>query len=120
MKGKIISCMVLGIFLLVVGCDMDDMTEGRPPVMVTSAEARGLRDGTPVIMKGYITARDAGWYPRTTFKDTEGGEITIEIDDDLYWIINSISKDDLVEIGGEVDRERGRETEIDVEWINKM
>jgi uncharacterized protein (TIGR00156 family) len=119
MKGKIKFCMVLGTFLLMAGCDMDDILERRDPVLITAAEAAGLRDGTPVILRGYILVGDAGWSPRPIFRDTEGGEIFIEIDDDLYWIINSIKRDDLVEIRGEVDREIGR-TEIDVEWITKI
>jgi uncharacterized protein (TIGR00156 family) len=119
MRGKIISCMVLGTFLLIAGCDMDDMLERRDPVMVTAAEAGSLRDGTPVILRGYILAENTGWYPRTIFKDTSGGEITIEIDDDLYWSISSIKKDDLVEIWGEVDKEIGR-TKIEVEWLYKI
>jgi uncharacterized protein (TIGR00156 family) len=88
-------------------------------VLITAAEAKSLRDGTPVILRGYILIGDTGWRPRTTFKDTKDGEIAIEIDDDLYWMINSIGKGDLVEIRGEVDREIGR-TEIDVEWITKI
>jgi uncharacterized protein (TIGR00156 family) len=119
MRGEIISCMVLGMFLLMAGCDMDDMLEKRDPVMVTAKEAEGLHDGTPVILRGYILTGDAGWYGRTTFTDTNGGEIAIEIDDDLYWSIGSIKKDDLVEIWGEVDKEIGR-TKIDVEWIYKI
>jgi uncharacterized protein (TIGR00156 family) len=122
LKGKMKSCMVLGVFLLMTGCDLDDMFERRDPdpVLTTAAEAKNLRDGTPVILKGYILIGDTGWRPRTTFKDTEGGEITIEIDDDLfYWMINSIKSGDQVEIRGEVDKERGG-TEIDVEWIAKI
>jgi uncharacterized protein YdeI (BOF family) len=119
MKRKIRFCMILGIFLLMVGCDMDDILERRDPVLITAAEADGLRDGTPVILRGYILVGDTGWYPRTTFKDIKGGEIIIKIDDDLYWIVNSIGRGDLVEIKGEVDREIGR-TEIDVEWISKI
>jgi uncharacterized protein (TIGR00156 family) len=119
MKGKIEFCVIVGIFLLMAGCDLDDILERRDPILITAAEAGSLRDGTPVILQGYILIGATGWYPRTTFKDTEDGEIIIEIDDDLYGIINSIGQDDLVEIRGEVDKERGR-TEIDVEWIRKI
>ena len=83
--------------------------------IVTVQQALGFRDDTPVVLQGRIV-RALGNEKYTFVDDT--GSITIEIDNRL-WRNLSVGPNDLVEISGEVDRDR-RGVEIEVDRIRKL
>ena len=82
---------------------------------VTVAEARNLRDDSPVVLQGKIE-RFLG-DEKYLFTDNTG-TVTVEIDDRL-WVGLSINQNDTVEISGEVDRDF-RGVEIEVNSIKKI
>jgi uncharacterized protein (TIGR00156 family) len=82
---------------------------------VTVAEAKNLRDDSPVLLRGKIE-RFLG-DEKYVFSD-DSGTITIEVDDRL-WASLSVSQDDIVEISGEVDK-NFRGVEIEVNSIKKI
>jgi uncharacterized protein (TIGR00156 family) len=76
---------------------------------ITVAEAKNLRDDSPVILTGKIE-RFLG-DEKYLFSDSTG-TITIEIDNRL-WNGISVNQNDTVEISGEVDKDfRGVEIEV--------
>jgi uncharacterized protein (TIGR00156 family) len=82
---------------------------------VTVTEAVKLRDDTRVVLQGTIVS--ALRKEKYLFRDSTG-EITIEIDDDV-WRGLSISENDKVEIYGKIEKEKHR-IEIDVKRIRKL
>jgi uncharacterized protein (TIGR00156 family) len=89
--------------------------KGPGAVVTTVAEAKTLRDDTPVILQGRID-RFLG-DERYLFSD-DSGNITVEMDDKI-WGTLSVDQNDLVEITGEVDRGY-RELEVEVRTIRKL
>ena len=79
------------------------------------AEARALRDETPVILQGRIE-RFLG-DERYLFSD-DSGSITIEIEKRIWGNV-SVDENDLVEISGEIDRD-WRGVEVEVNRIRKL
>ncbi len=90
-------------------------SRGRPILSVSVAEVARLRDDTLVSLQGNIL-RSLG-DEKYTFRDSSG-DILIEIDRHI-WRGLSVSETDLVEISGEVEKER-RRVEIDVKNIVKI
>ena len=83
--------------------------------VTTVAEARTLRDDTPVILRGRIE-RYLG-NERYLFSD-DTGSMTIEIERKV-WGSLSVDENDLVEISGEIDRDRNR-IEVEVVRITRL
>ncbi|GHU51545.1 hypothetical protein FACS1894200_11840 [Spirochaetia bacterium] len=84
---------------------------------VTVMQARGLADHSLVILTGTIV-QSLG-REKYLFRDSTG-DITIDIDRDLWTLLGiSVSTNDRVEIGGEIDVEK-RVVEIDVKYIKKL
>ena len=81
----------------------------------TVAQARNMRDDAPVILRGRIT-RFLG-DEKYTFTDNTGS-ITVEIDR-RAWGNVSVGENDMVEISGEVDRDRFG-VEIEVRSIRRL
>jgi uncharacterized protein (TIGR00156 family) len=83
--------------------------KGPGAVAITVAEAKNLRDDTPVILQGKIE-RFLGDEKYLFSDDT--GNIVIEIDDRVWGNV-SVDENEVVEITGEIDREfRGNEVEV--------
>lgn len=83
--------------------------------VITVAAAQSLRDDARVTLQGTIVSQLSR--EKYNFRDSTG-EIVVEIDRRV-WGSLTISETDLVEIYGEIDRER-RGTEIDVKRIRKL
>jgi uncharacterized protein (TIGR00156 family) len=80
-------------------------------------EAKKLRDDAPVQLQGNIV-RALG-DEKYVFRD-EGGEIVVEIDDDV-WRGVTVGPDDRVEIRGEIDKDfPGFPVEIEVDAVKKL
>jgi uncharacterized protein (TIGR00156 family) len=88
---------------------------GPGAVAITVAEAKNLRDYTPVILQGKIE-RFLG-DEKYLFSD-DSGNIVIEIDKRV-WGSLSVNENDVVEINGEIDREF-RGNEVEVKTIRKL
>jgi uncharacterized protein (TIGR00156 family) len=83
--------------------------KGPGAVATTVADAKNLRDNTPVILQGKIE-RFLG-DEKYLFSD-DSGSIVIEIDNRV-WGNLSIDHNDVIEIDGEIDRDfRGNEVEV--------
>jgi uncharacterized protein (TIGR00156 family) len=82
---------------------------------VTVAEAKNLRDDSPVVLQGKIEMFLGD--EKYLFTDSTG-TITVEIDKRL-WAGLSINQNDTVEISGEVDKDF-RGIEIEVSSIKKI
>jgi uncharacterized protein (TIGR00156 family) len=112
MKMKHLICLV-GL-LAFVGLNVnaqqqDGGYKGPGAVAITVAEAKNLRDDTPVILRGKIE-RFLGDEKYLFSDDT--GNIVIEIDNRV-WGSLSVDENEVVEINGEIDREfRGNEVEV--------
>jgi uncharacterized protein (TIGR00156 family) len=89
--------------------------KGPGAVAITVAEAKNLRDDTPVILQGKIE-RFLG-DEKYLFSD-DSGNITIEIDNRI-WGSLSVDQDDVVEITGEIDRDY-KGLEVEVRSIKKL
>jgi uncharacterized protein (TIGR00156 family) len=110
MKMKHFICLV-GLLAL-VGLSVNAQQggyKGPGAVAITVAEAKNLRDDTPVILQGKIE-RFLGDEKYLFSDDT--GNIVIEIDHKV-WGDLSVDENEVVEISGEIDREfRGNEVEV--------
>ena len=82
----------------------------------TVEKAKKMRDDSLVSLTGNIVSRVGG--EKYIFRDATG-EITIEIDDEDFRGQN-VTPNDTVRIIGEVDREFGRGTEIDVKRLDVL
>jgi uncharacterized protein (TIGR00156 family) len=112
MKMKHLICLV-GLLAL-VGLSVNAQQQGggyKGPgaAAITVAEAKNLRDDTPVILQGKIE-RFLG-DEKYLFSDDTGNMI-VEIDNRV-WGNLSVDENEMVEINGEIDREfRGNEVEV--------
>ena len=86
-----------------------------PANITTVAQAMNLPDDAPVIMRGRIV--NSLGNERYTFTDNTGS-ITVEIERKV-WGTLTVGPNDLVEISGEIDRERNR-VEVDVDRIRRL
>ena len=106
--------------LSLTGCENVFNSE-RNPRDVTISQARNFRDGTYVRISGTIESSTfTKWY---IFSD-HTGSITVEIENEV-WVRGGINSFNLVlpaqfEIIGEVEKERGQETVIEVERIRRF
>jgi uncharacterized protein (TIGR00156 family) len=89
--------------------------KGPGAVAITVAEAKNLRDDSPVILRGKIE-RFLGDEKYLFSDDT--GNITIEIDNKV-WGTLSVDQNDLVEVTGEIDRDF-RAIEVEIRTIRKI
>ncbi|MDR2246475.1 MAG: NirD/YgiW/YdeI family stress tolerance protein [Treponema sp.] len=117
MKQKVLVCLV--ILAAVFGSPAAAQEEGEgytgPGLeAVTVAEAKRLRNNTPVVLVGIIE-RYLGDEEYLFTDDT--GSIIVDIENNL-WSGISVSAEDTVEITGEVDR-GFRKIEIDASRITK-
>ena len=111
----LLSAVLLAMVVFAVNAQQGGGFRGPGPDVITVAEARTLRDDTPVILRGYIE-RFLG-NNRYLFTD-DTGSITIEIERRV-WGMLSVDENDLVEIIGEIDRDRNR-VEVEVDRIRKL
>lgn len=81
----------------------------------TVAEARQLADDSPVVLTGKIISQIAGKKDEFIFKD-QTGEIRVEIDDKVF-AGRRVTPQDTVKISGEVEKDFGKEVEIDVKHL---
>lgn len=88
---------------------------GPGPEFVTAAQAKDMRDDTPVALKGYITKSLGG--DRYLFQD-ESGTITLDIDD-RRWAGQTVGAEDMVEIHGKIDKD-WTDLEIEVKRLIKQ
>jgi uncharacterized protein (TIGR00156 family) len=116
MKRKMFFAGMIGIMLaFVAGTARAQGYTGPGLDAVTVAEAKNLRDDSPVVLQGKIE-RFLG-DEKYLFTDSTG-TITVEIDNRL-WAGLSINQNDTVEISGEVDKDF-RGVEIEVNSIKKI
>ncbi|MDR2433686.1 MAG: NirD/YgiW/YdeI family stress tolerance protein [Treponema sp.] len=114
MKGKHLVCLAVLLALAgLTGYAQGYTGPGLDPVTV--AEAKNLRDDSPVVLRGKIE-RFLG-DEKYLFSD-DSGTITVEIDNRL-WTGLSVNQNDTVEISGEVDKDF-RGIEIEVNAIKKL
>jgi uncharacterized protein (TIGR00156 family) len=116
MKNK--HLVFLGILLSLVGLTANAQQggyKGPGAVAITVAEAKELRDDSPVILRGKIE-RFLG-NEKYAFSD-DSGTITIEIDNKI-WSGLSVDQNDTVEITGELDRDF-KGIEVEVRTIKKI
>lgn len=87
-----------------------------PSAMTSSTvqAAKKMRDNSSVTLTGNIVQRIGG--DKYIFRDPTG-EITIEIDDEDFRG-QTVTPQNTVRISGEIDKEFGRGTEIDVERLD--
>jgi uncharacterized protein (TIGR00156 family) len=104
---------VIFVFLWVLffSCKLDG--EGGPPVYSIS-DAKGARDGTPVVLEGTIGnfIGDEKW----NFSDGTDS-IPVEIDAEWWRSPNMLNEGDTVIIYGEVEKELWEMTYIDVDRV---
>ncbi len=79
----------------------------------TVKQAKNMRDDSPVTLTGKIVQRIKG--DKYLFRDATG-EITIDIDDEDFRGL-TVTPDNTVRIYGEVDKDFGRNSEIDVKSL---
>jgi uncharacterized protein (TIGR00156 family) len=110
MKMKHFACLVGLLALLGLSLNAQQGGyKGPGATAVTVAEAKNLRDDTPVLLQGKIE-RFLGDEKYLFSDDT--GNIVIEIDHKV-WGSLSVDENEVVEINGEIDREfRGNEVEV--------
>jgi len=120
MKKAIFAAGILAVFTL-SGCDfdLDDFLEANP-TNATVAQAKGLRDGSYVILTGVIDAHLFGEY--YSFSDSTGS-VNVEIENSV-WARAGINPATLTfpvpfEILGEVDKEPGGVT-IEAERVKML
>jgi uncharacterized protein (TIGR00156 family) len=89
---------------------------GAEQTIISTEEAKGLRDDSPVVMQGRL--KKSLGDEKYLFVDSRGS-IVVEIDNDDFRGID-ISPADTIEIQGEVDTKMFRGNEIDVEYMEKI
>ncbi|MDR1256540.1 MAG: NirD/YgiW/YdeI family stress tolerance protein [Spirochaetaceae bacterium] len=114
MKAKHLVCLAVLLVLTELTVYAQGYT-GPGLESITVAEAKNLRDSSPVVLRGKIE-RSLG-DEKYLFSD-DSGTITVEIDDRL-WVGLSVNQNDTVEISGEVDKDF-RSIEIEVSAIKKL
>ena len=103
------------VVLSLTGCDNENN-----PTNATVSQAHSMRDGVYVRISGEIVSQlGREWY---IFRD-HTGEITVEIEDEV-WFRNGLTPNIALparfEIVGEVDRESGQPTIIEVERLRRI
>lgn len=81
----------------------------------TVAAAKNLSDDSPVVLTGNIVSRVAGDDDEFIFRD-KTGEIRVEIDKKAF-AGQKVTPQDTVRISGEVEKDFGKEVEIDVKRL---
>lgn len=84
----------------------------------TVEATKKLDDKARVVLVGHIVSRLAGARNEYVFRD-DTGEITVEISDKLFRGLE-ITPQDKVRISGKVDKDLGKEVEVDVKVIEKL
>ena len=84
----------------------------------TVAAAKSLADDSRVVLTGHIVSQLAGSKDEYMFKD-DTGEIQVEISPRVFKG-NDITPDDKVRISGKIDKEMGRDIEVDVKVLEKI
>ena len=108
------------MILSLTGCE-DVFNSERNPRDATVSQARGFRDGTYVRISGTIESSiSREWY----IFSGHTGSISVEIENE-EWARGGINPATIVlparfEIVGEVDREGGQQTVIDVENLRRL
>ena len=116
MKRKMFFAGMIGIMLVFgTGTAVAQGYTGPGLSPVTVADAKNLRDDSPVVLQGKIEMFLGN--EKYLFTDSTG-TITVEIDNRL-WAGLSINQNDTVEISGEVDK-NFRGVEIEVNSIKKI
>jgi uncharacterized protein (TIGR00156 family) len=116
MKKEKLFCLAGLLILLALGAGAQQGGfTGPAAAPATVAEALNMRDDTPVTLQGKIVRSLGG--EKYLFQDSTG-TITIDIDDKI-WRNISVDQNDVVEISGEIDRDR-RGLEVDVETLRKL
>ncbi|MDR2471217.1 MAG: NirD/YgiW/YdeI family stress tolerance protein [Treponema sp.] len=116
MKGKRFLCLVgLAAAIALSAGAQQGGYRGPGAAPVTVAEAKALRDDSPVILRGKIE-RFLG-DERYLFSDATG-TITIEIDHKV-WGGLSVDQNDTVELTGEIDRDY-MTVEVEVRTLRKI
>lgn len=115
MKNFILAFCMMALLVLSVSAQQGGFT-GPTAAAVSVAEAKKLRDDSPVVLKGNIVKSLGD--EKYEFSDNTGS-ITLEIDAKVWGTI-SVSEKDVVEITGEIDRSTPRFTEVDVKTIKKL
>lgn len=90
------------------GPDVDNST--------TVKAVKGMRDDTFVTLTGRIVSRIGG--DKYVFQDATG-QITVDIDDEDFRG-QTVSPQNMVRITGEVEKEFGRATEVDVKSLQVL
>jgi uncharacterized protein (TIGR00156 family) len=116
MKMKHLTCLGCLLALVVLNTNAQQGGyKGPGAAAITVAEAKNLRDDTPVILQGKIE-RFLG-DEKYLFSDGTGN-IVIEIDHRV-WGDLSVDENEVVEINGEIDRDY-RRNEVEVRAIKKI
>jgi uncharacterized protein (TIGR00156 family) len=116
MKKRCLVCLiVLSVMAGLAVHAQEGGYKGPGAVVITVAEAKNLRDDTPVILQGKIE-RFLG-DEKYLFSD-DSGNIILEIDNRV-WGSLSVDQNDMVEITGEIDRDF-RALEVEVKSIKKL
>ena len=84
----------------------------------TVKDAKALPDDARVVLTGNIISQLAGSKDEYIFKDATG-EIQVEISPKIFRGLD-ITPDDRVRISGKIDKDMGREPEIDVKLLEKI
>jgi uncharacterized protein (TIGR00156 family) len=113
-KGLVLAAAVLVSAFCAVNAQQGGYT-GPGAAVVTAAEAKNLRDDSPVLLQGKIE-RFLG-DEKYVFSD-ESGSIIVEIDNKI-WGTLSVNQNDTVEISGKIDRDF-RKIEVEVKTIKKI
>ena len=81
----------------------------------TVAKALTLGDDAPVVLTGKIVSQEAGKKDKFLFRDATG-EVRMEIDRKVF-AGQSITPEDTVRIMGKVDKDLGKDVEIDAKSL---
>ena len=121
MKKSLFFSLFFGICYLALICSATNLYaqqggfRGPGANVITIAEARMLRDDTPVILRGRIVRSLRN--EKYVFSD-ETGNITVEIDRRIRGSL-SVTETETVEISGEIDRD-SRSIEVEVRSIRRL
>ena len=118
MKKILLSLLCLGVVFPALAKDKNKGFVFVPQSMTveTIADVKNKADDTIVVIQGRI-AKSLG-DEKYTFTD-QTGEIIIEIDNEDFNGV-TVTSEELLEIVGEVDKEKKKPAEIDVKSIKKL
>lgn len=115
MRNFILAFCAMVLLVFTVNAQQGGYT-GPTAAAVSVAEAKKLRDDSPVVLKGNIVKSLGD--EKYEFADNSG-TMTVEIDAKIWGSV-SVSEKDLVEITGELDKSLPKFTEVDVKTIKKL